>query len=367
MKMIRTIGAFLFAANALSANTEISSVDELNDSFDDVTSQKIGFLSRGNYGSIQGVLPAEVDNGGKLVVEIYSDLQHLEDAVLDGSVIAGLTTYQVDPKGKFNVFGVGRISTQSAFFKPGNDGEAMKQAFDAALVRVINSGDHKVIRDKYLVNGWKLLEVDTCSTNEAVFPFPALAGLSASDVLKGVIDSGVLRVGGFKSNWGFQGNYKTTTPSGFWPEFEAAIYQKIIDAYPLSGGNKLTVQHVWGASSLGIMDKVLAGDADMTAPYWLVPSTHNNTTPRHYKMAAGCTTIGSEQQFFTIANKKSSVSLEDETDVPPGVIAGAAISGVVAVMAIMLICIMIKKEKKGQPLFTPLLVEPMEPAENRLL
>jgi len=304
MKMIRTIGAFLFAANALSANTEILSVDELNESFDDVTSQTIGFLSRGNYESIQGVLPKEVADGGKLVVKVYTDLQHLEDAVVDGSVTAGLTTYQVDAQGKFNVFGVGRISTQAAFFLPGNDGDAMRLAFDAALVRVINSGDHKVIREKYLVNGWKALEVDTCSTKEAAFPFPELAGLGGSDVLKGVIDRGVLRVGGFEADWKFQGNYKKATPSGFWPEFEAAIYKKIIDAYPGPGGAKLTVQRVYGNTSGEVMDSVLAGEADMTAPYWIVPGAHQGTA-RHYNLAASCTTIGSEQQFFTLATKKS--------------------------------------------------------------
>lgn len=306
MKMIRTIGAFLFAANAVSAiTTEIASLADLNKAFDDVTSHTIGFLSEANYKTVQSLLPEEVGNGGKLVVKIYADLQHLEDAVVNGSVIAGLTTYSPeDATGKLNVFGTGRITPQSAFFKPGNDGDAMKKAFDAALVRVINSGDHKTIRDNALKNGWAILQVDTCSNQEDHFPFPALANLSDTDVLKGVIDRGVLRVSGLGPvtgpNWGIQGNWQKATPSGFWPEYEAIIYQKIIDQYPLSDGTNLTVEHVWADTSLQVMDSVLAGDSDMTAPYMIIAGSHNDTTPRHYKMEVGCTAIGAEQQFFTL-------------------------------------------------------------------
>jgi len=345
MKMIRTIGAFLFAAIAVSA--EIASLADLNKAFDDGT-QTIGFLTRTNYDSVQELLPKEVAKGGKLVVKLYETLDLLEDAVVAGKVIAGLTTYTpADAKGKLTLFGTGKITPQSAYFKPG-DGDAMQKAFDAAVVRLVNSGEAKRIKNKYLANGWNILQVDTCSTKEDNFPFPKLAGLGASDVLKGVINKGVLRVGGFEADWGFQGNYEKKPPSGFWPEYETAIYKEISDQY-LTGGAQLTVQRVWNGSK-ATLDNVLAGNADMTAPYWFIPGTYKGTA-RHYHLDAGCATIGGEQQFFTLRPKSSPV---DETDIPPGVIAGAAISGVVAVMAIMLICIMIKKEKKGQPLFTPL-------------
>jgi len=365
MKMIRTIGAFLFAANALSANTEISSVSELNNAFEGVTSHKIGFLSRGNYEAIQGVLPRELKNGGKLEVELFTDLQHLEDAVVSGDVIAGLATSPpADAKGKFNVFGAGLVTPRAAFFKPGKDGDAMKEAFDAALVRVIASGDYQAIKAKYYKsNGFTTVAALTCSTSEDSFPFPDLSALNGNDILKAVINSGVLRVGslggagGTPADWGYQGNYTKSPPSGFWPEFEAAIFQKIIDQYPLPAGATLTVERVWNASSAGVMDSVLEGRAEMTAPYWTVPAFHKGAS-RHYQLAVGCTTIGTEQQFFTLATMLSTSVPVAETSLPPGAIAGIAISIVVAVMAIMLICIMINKEKKGQPLFTPLLVEP---------
>jgi len=367
-KMRSFLKAVALAAMAVGA--EIMSVNDLNEAFDDVPSLKVGFLSRGNYESIQSVLPRETANGGKLEVVLFASLEELETAVLEGDVVAGLATSKpANGDRLLNEFGAGLITPRASFFGGDANSKTMMQAIDAAIVRVIAKGTYQQIEAKYFKsNGYESVAALTCSPTPDFFPFPVMVNETDTSMLKDMFDSGVLKVGSLgkldavtgatgPAQWGYQGDYSANPPTGFWPEYEAAIFDELFTAYPAaSNGDPITVTRVWNASSVGVMDAVSDGGAHMTAPYWTVPAFYNDVT-RHYDLSMGCTTLGTEQWFFT-KREMIKASLSDDEGLSGGVIAGITIAVIFMVMACSLLLYMIRKEKKGNPVFSPLLVGP---------
>jgi len=331
------------------AAADITSVSELN-AFETAT-LRVGFLSRGNYESVQSVLPQEVANNGKLEVVIFKHLEDLEDAVETGTVDAGLTTSRpLNDDGLLWEFGAGIVTPKAPFFVLGEAGQGMREAVDAAVVRVIAAGIYQQLETKYFKsNNFVTVAALTCSPDPDRFPFPEAATLPQDSVLREVLASKVLKVGSLgetPANWGYQGDYTVEPATGFWPEYEAAIYEELNKEY-----GELQVERVWTGTSAGVIDSLLDGNASMIAPYWTVPAFYKDRARSHH-MALGCTVLGTEQWFFTKRTPTSAAPVGEPASA--GVVAAIIAVVVVAVLFLVLLVVMIRKERAGSPLFTPL-------------
>ena len=109
-----------------------------------------------------------------------------------------------------------------------------------------------------------------------------------------------------------QGDYTQENPPGFWPEYEEAVFDELRKAY-----ENLKVTRVWAGSSKGVMDSIVVNKtADVTALYWTVSAFYNNRA-RTESLDMGCTTMGSQQWFFTKRDVSELVAAEEgETTYP---------------------------------------------------
>jgi len=153
--------------------------------------------------------------------------------------------------------------------------------------------------------------VNSCTPGpEWVYP----AAADAKGLLKRVLTTGELRVGGVQWSKGEQANYKTDpeNPTGFWPEYLTEIVQKLSENY----GKTINLKRVYytgTAGGLGASDKVnqavADGTDDMSEPYYYLGGNNHEGVPRIESLSFSCITAGLESFFFT----KSSEGV-DSTD-----------------------------------------------------
>ena len=119
--------------------------------------------------------------------------------MLAGDLIAGGTTSRpANPDKTLLEFGTGLITTRAPFVAPTAAGNAIKQAVDAAVVRVIDSGKFRDIETKYYEsNGFETVAAFTCVISPDQFPFP-----------EEPFANNEMRVGSLgPANWGYQGEH----------------------------------------------------------------------------------------------------------------------------------------------------------------
>jgi len=322
----------------------------------------VGFLSTGNYDAVSSVLPRTVENGGPLEVVVFDSLEGMEAAVLNGTIVAGLSTSRpANPDGTLVEFGAGLVTMRAPMYRP-SDGEAaldsqhLREAMDAATVRVIADGSRQALEAQYFAsNGADHLAAFSCGIDESKFPFPAAA--DAQGLLAAVLARGSLRVGALgPSSWGWQGRYTEDPITGYWPEYLQAILGKFNEAYV--DGTRLVsgiaLERVWNSSSDGVFESVLTGAADVTEPYMTVSAFyHDRARTEHLEL--GCTVMGSENIFFTKAPVSAVPSIQDDDDELEDWLIGIIVAGAVALCALcVLIAVMMYREKAGKPLFMTL-------------
>lgn len=347
---------------ALASTARIESVNQLAAAIESGPLSSVGFLSQGNYDAVASVLPKTVEQGGKLEVKIYADLEELEDAVISDEVLAGLSTSRPhNDNGFLTEFSAGLITMRAPMFAPiggSIDSEQLREAIDAATVRAIAAGDYQRLETQYYQsNDFESTAAFTCGLDPSKFPFPKAA--SASGLLADVLSSKELRLGALgPSNWGYQGNYLLEDPPGFWPDYLNAIMSYFTAEY----GDAIQVKRVWNSSSNGVMDSVLGGNAHMTEPYWTVSAWYNGRArSEHFEL--GCTVLGTESIIFTKGLIPAPTTPPAPPPPPPEGLATWAIAVIAIVSSAALIFLfvlgfIISREKAGAPVFTSISADP---------
>jgi len=356
----RAVSTLLLLASTLAAEAvhsgPIKNLQELNEHIaanPETSWAKVGFLSQGNYDSVKSVLPKSTDDGGPLTVVISQDIAEIEQEVLDGNLAAGLSTSCPDnTNGQFNTFGAGLITPRASFFTIGDessptDSTQLKEAWDAAIIRSIADGDYETIESQY----WESNKFDsvgafTCSIDVSLFPFPPAD--QATGLLQKVLSTGVLTMGALgPNNWGYQGNYLISDPTGLWPDYVNKIFDKFNTAY---GGN-IQLNRVFNESSASVMQYVLDGTADLTEPYWTLSASHDDRARTHL-FDLSCTVLGTESCFFSSSQSSAPTSESSNDDSFPGwAIAVIVILGLLLISGSAFLCLIICREKQGKPMF----------------
>jgi len=196
---------------------------------------------------------------------------------------------------------VGAVSEESPF------SSSLVRAFDAGLVRVMQSGEWETIVSRYskmFAASW------TCSPDPTQYPFPIYSSLTTADALKVVLDRGSLRVGGFSANWGSDGDYTASPPTGFWPDLLEAVVSKIRTAYNKNSA-EFQIQRVYLSTSKEILQNLGDGveaqpehQLDMTEPYMFVSSFVTDPDDgrnyfRHERFQMSCAIGSAEHAGFT--------------------------------------------------------------------
>jgi len=345
---IRTIGvaAVVSMVMGTSATTEasIQSLAELNEwlgqdqSGQTANGRKVGFLSMGNFHSVQNELHANVE------AEVYAHSTDLYDAVDRGDVVAGLVSGTVQSVHSFHVFPSEQISVRAMLHKPGND--AILDAIDAALVRVIDAGGV----EECAANNppYAALVVHSCMADATRYPWPSRDQLP---------NRSTIRVGALGPwDWGnADGDYTTQPYTGFWPDY----YNKIEDEF--RANYNMTFERVWFTSSKDVLDCVLNETCDTTEPYMMVGAAYDASTSRKSAFDLSCITSATQDKYFTRSVAANAASSSDDDD------AGAWIAAVVVVAVLLTITLLfvgfvLHRERRGEPLFKAALL----PQEDRM-
>eukprot|EP00746_Dinoflagellata_sp_MGD_P157576 gnl/MRDRNA2_/MRDRNA2_86249_c0_seq1.p1 gnl/MRDRNA2_/MRDRNA2_86249_c0~~gnl/MRDRNA2_/MRDRNA2_86249_c0_seq1.p1 ORF type:complete len:858 (-),score=160.10 gnl/MRDRNA2_/MRDRNA2_86249_c0_seq1:91-2664(-) len=277
-----------------------------------------------------------------LTFDHYSDTTHLVDAVAGGFVKAGvvsaLRTLESDER--LDVFPIALMSPQAALFRRETPAEmcprtgftnqsepmsstsqpvigSVQRAFNAGLIRMMANGEWQRIITKY----GKLFSASwTCSLDTTQYDFPAYLYLKESDALKEVLDTGKLKVLGFDSDWGSDGNYKVTPATGFWPEMMDAAVAEINKFYSSNAGKQVRIERVLLSSTSDILNALQRGKAapeerqgDMTEPYFFVSSFFDDSDGkakfRHEKFGVSCM-VGSGEHMG-LSKKGNGITSQD--------------------------------------------------------
>jgi hypothetical protein len=314
---------FTIVLLALAKGSDINSVEQLNEAIANGSNNKIGSLSYANYVSVETLL-----HGASSVV--IKNLGPLEQSVLNGSLIAGVTSSSPDGCDEdFVCFSSGLVTARGIMFAPGVS-QLRRNLINYALVTVLTNGNVTSIESKYTKNyGMQGVFVDNCPWSTA---FWNITGLSPDDYN--------FRVAGIRANWGYQGDYTKDEPTGFWPEIYNAI-EASIDA-------NFTRQLY--SDSDGVMSAVIAGEADITDAYWTVSTTWNSM-PAVELYEWSCIVLGSNSVFWVKKSTTTSAPAEDASGdlILAGTLAGLAFCAFLLTAGFSYY--LVKKEKQGEPVF----------------
>ena len=256
-------------------------VSELYDFLSEKTAPKVGFLSQGNFDSVQHLLP---DTAQPVIFNHVDDL--LEDtrkSPVHASLVSGFLGYDMTG---LVAFSSTLVSARAMF--TAEPADTLRLALDAAIVRALHENADRTAAANNAP--FDFVAVHTCRTDEVDrFPFPAPV---AGDRLQQAIDRGYLRVASLGPyDWGQDGDYTQDPPTGFWPEFYTAVEMHFRSATGVG------FQRVWAPSSTETMNLLLTGDADAPEPYWTVDAYHEEI-PRLHGFIHSCTTLGYDSTFL---------------------------------------------------------------------
>lgn len=323
---LHNISVALLALLFMTLNgAEIDSVWELNAAINAGANNKIGFLTEANYLSVKPLFTSNVS------VQIISELRDLEAAVIDGTLIAGVTSSSPgDCDNKLSCFSSRLFTARGTMFAPGLS-QARRYLINKAIVTFLTNGNMSNIDGSYeQSDGLDAVSVQDCPWDTSIWNS---TGLTAEDYN--------FRIAGLLADWGWQGNYTAEDPTGFWPE----IYNAIEDAV---GAN---FTRVYYDTSDEIMAAIEANEVDITEFYWTLGGVFQGQ-PRTELFEASCTVLGVDSVFFVKPDTTSDSGVEDSV-----VIALSVVGGLFFICCIglaLFACHIIKKEKEGNPVFMAL-------------
>jgi len=316
-----------FVLFVITESVAISTVWELNIAIAEGPNTKVGFLTQANYNAVKSLLHSSVSP------EIIAHLAPLEEAVINGSLIAGVTsTRPADCEEDILCFPSGLVTTRGIMFAPGVS-RLRRNLINRGLVIFLTNGSATSIQNEYAEShGMEVVNVHDCTWDTSAWD---VTGLGANDYN--------FRVAGLQADWGYQGNYLPDDPTGFWPEVYNAIEASI--------GLNFTRQYYSGSDA--VMMAIEADEADITEPYWTIGGSYKDQ-PRVALFEKSCTVLGTDSVFFV----KKSTMTSSNSGVASWVTILISISGGLAFcVCVGLACFtyhMIQKEKDGNPVFMAL-------------
>lgn len=323
---MQSLIATLLLSTCLVAHAEIRSLSELNSALQTGSATKVGFLTEGNFHAVQNELHKNV------VPQYFANTDALHKAVEDGIVVAGLVSGTPKDSAQLNVFPSEQISVRAMLVKQG--AYQLLDALDAALVRVIERGG---VEQLALKNApYEALVVHSCKPDAGHFEWPALANNSVITIAS---------LGPY--NWGgTDGDYTKTPFVGFWPDYYNLLEVEFRQRY------NITFQRLWYPSSKGVLDAVKNGVANTTEPYMMIGSAYNGKS-RKSEFDLTCITSATQDKYFA---KKAVVVV----DPPKSMTLWYTILGLLGLLLVgsmMALCIMYRAERKGDPVFSAVLLE----------
>ena len=185
--------------------------------------------------------------------------------------------------------------------------------------------------------------VHTCKPDNNLYSWPNINNLTTELVNSSVITISALG----PYNWGGpDGDYTTEKPfKGFWPCYYRLIEDEFKKKY------NIEFERVWYSSSNSVLNSLKNNIADATEPYMMVGAGFGDIS-RKTGFSLSCITSATQDKYFT---KKYINKDEKKEDNNSYLLAGLICSAIV-VLLLGFIFILIMKEKKGEPLFKPLLV-----------
>lgn len=325
------------SASNTHTGTNIVSLSQLNVAISQASttshSKKVGFLSEGNYQSVQNELDSTVEP------KIYENITMLTNAVKNGDIIAGLVS-GTPANGNVNVFSSEQISVRAMLVRPG--AESITDALDAALVRFIESGGVEKVAAAN--PPYEALVVHSCKPTAGHFAWPTLAQLAPF----GLVKDGKLKIASLGPyDWGVaDGNYKVTPAVGFWPDYYTEVEKEFVKQYGI------TFERVWYPTSAKVMAAVHDGICHTTEPYMMLGSAASTNTSRKTAFDETCITSATNDKYFTKLHTLPEFVEKDLTFMWIIIIVSAIISFFSALCCSLMFC----KERNGSPLFKPLVV-----------
>lgn len=292
---------FISALTSGLCTPPISSKAELNARIDAGPNRKVGFLSMGNYNSMAPLLSDLTEP------TIYDDTDHLNQAVLDGTVLAGFMS-GIPNATVFHAFSSELVSPRSFQMSLYNSTDLIR-AVDAAIVRTHHNGD--ILRAMQANPPFEAVEVHNCRSDDvSLVPFPAAE--SATGLLADILSTRTLKLLALgasdnKPNWHADGNWQVDPPVGFWPHYMDSFMREFRAAY----GQDITLERVWETPSSNTA-RVQSGEVHMTEPYYIAENMYDGTNEiKKWAHTFGCFVMGYEQRFFV---PKETVTVNDQAN-----------------------------------------------------
>ena len=163
------LSPLIFAAMVATATSaHPTNVGELYTTMAALPAPTLGVLSGGNFESVNYMLPLTV------TAVVFTTSAELEEAVINGSVTAGLMSGLPSVSDDLAAFSSTAISPRAMFTQRGGN-QAIRDAFDAAIVRALRNG---AAEDAARANPpFEFVAVHTCLTsNVSRVPWPDLGG-----------------------------------------------------------------------------------------------------------------------------------------------------------------------------------------------
>ena len=295
----------------------------------------LAVLSQGNYESVHHLVP------NTTTPVVFAHVDDLVDAVRNGSVDVGLLSgLPQDPTG-LTTFSSTLVSPRAMFTASAASSASLRDALDRAVVAALRDG--AVAAAARAHPPFEYVAVHTCRAADLErFPCPPT---SPYDVLDNATRRGALRVAHLGPyDWGNDGDFTQTPPTGVWPDVEAAIERHFQECAGVG------FERVFAPSSAATMDLVVDGDADALAPYWTVDAFYLERA-RHRVFDAGCTTLGYDSTFL-VREDTPNDGKDDEAQTRLVATSAVAVGAVLALGCF--VAYVRRRERASRPLFAPL-------------
>lgn len=339
--MLRVTIANLMVLSAFSVATavQVSSVRDLNAAIaaapdGETVAESVGVLSQGNFDAIKHLLPDRT----KAVV--YDTVEAIVDAVIAGDAFAGLTTNRANNDAVVE-FGAEAVAVRGFMFKKAQ-GEStynpIQSAINGAVVHLAESSLLRNLKQQYYHDfGVDTVEVRTCAGTTDTY----------HEFAESVRDT-TIRIGGLGPyDWGNLGDYLADPPTGFFPEYMNLMKSQLRDTL------NVTLEWQWYGTSQETMEALDNDEFDCTDVYWTQPALYelgNRSVSRVQHFDWSCAVLGTDSNFFV---KREVLASGDSNDGYSASTIGGIVAGCIAVLfiAVVVIIILIRREKVGDPIF----------------
>lgn len=326
----------------------IESIAELSNAIKAGPNRKVGAVSAVNFASVATLLPINTE------LVIYNTTEQIVDAITSGKIIAGMISGPTidDPDRRLFSFASTIISPRAFMFRQG-DSQSAIDMIDAAIVRMTAKGSDNALA---LANPpFDYLGIQTCKPDPTAFPFPST--VNATGVLADILTSGKLKMGYIPVDMIQDGDYTQIPPTrGFFPQYMDEIVRVINEN--MNTSIQIDRSPSYAAYSSGqLLGMVNAGIVHTLEPYFQIDANFQGRA-RKRAFALSCVVLGRSRDDSRFYTKRPVPDSGKKSALTPGQTAGVVIAVVVAVAGSLMIGLMVWHERKGKPLFAPLVTVP---------